>query len=38
MAELGELQSGVKREYDELRAYIRSLVEREGDARARRAA
>jgi signal transduction histidine kinase len=29
MAELGELQSGVKREYDQLRTYIRSLVERE---------
>src|SRR5262249_36374629 len=29
MAELGELQSGVKREFDELRAYIRSLVERD---------
>ena len=29
VAELAELQSGVKREYDELRAYIRSLVERE---------
>jgi len=29
MAELGELQSGVRREYDELRTYIRSLVERE---------
>ena len=29
MAELGELHSDVKREYDELRAYIRSLVERE---------
>jgi signal transduction histidine kinase len=28
MAELGDLQSDVKREYDELRAYIRSLVER----------
>ncbi len=27
MADLGELQSGVQREYDELRAYIRSLVE-----------
>ena len=27
MAELGDLQSGVKREFDELRAYIRSLVE-----------
>src|SRR5262245_32458587 len=26
MADLGELQTGVKREYDELRAYIRSLV------------
>jgi signal transduction histidine kinase len=29
VAELAELQSGVKHEYDELRAYIRSLVERE---------
>src|SRR5262249_18272957 len=29
MADLGELQTGVKREYDDLRAYIRSLVERE---------
>jgi signal transduction histidine kinase len=29
MVELGELQSGVKREFDELRAYIHSLVERE---------
>jgi signal transduction histidine kinase len=29
MVELGDLQSDVKREFDELRAYIRSLVERE---------
>jgi signal transduction histidine kinase len=29
IVELGDLQSDVKREYDELRAYIRSLVERE---------
>ncbi len=29
MAELRELQAGVRREYDELRAYIRSLIERE---------
>ena len=29
LAELAELQVGVNREHDELRAYIRSLVERE---------
>jgi len=29
LEELAELQSGVKHEYDELRTYIRSLVERE---------
>jgi signal transduction histidine kinase len=29
MVELGELQSDVRREFDELRAYIRSLIERE---------
>src|SRR5262245_36200303 len=29
MVELGELQADVKREFDELRTYIRSLIERE---------
>jgi signal transduction histidine kinase len=29
LAELRELQAGVRHEYDELRAYIRSLIERE---------
>lgn len=33
MAELGELQAGVTREHDELRGYIRSLVDLDGPRR-----